>query len=179
MRGSDEDPDARELAEELGVAESDLPLLHSPTGPPGAVEAVEATADGESDAHLTLTGAFDVLDDTERQIVYLRFVREVSRREAAAALGMTADQLRRRTRIALAKLRAELEDSAFSAVAAGDGAEADGPVPEAAPAPEEESGHQPSPLPRAARRASAVGGSSSGCRPRCTRSWPGPRSARA
>ena len=123
-------PDPRELAEELGVEEADLPLLESPAGP---LADVAAASDGDVDAHLALTGAFDVLDETERQIVYLRFVREESRRETAAALGMTADQLRRRTRIALAKLRAELEDSAFPAVAAGDG-EADGP--DAAPAPD-------------------------------------------
>lgn len=121
-------PDARELAEELGVAESDLPLLHSPEAP---AEAVDATVDGDPDAHLSLTGAFDVLDDTERRIVLLRLVRDVSRRETAAELGMTADQLRRRTRVALAKLRAELEDSAFPAVAA----ESDGPAPDAAPEP--------------------------------------------
>jgi RNA polymerase sigma-B factor len=149
-------PDARELAEELGVAESDLPLLHSPTGPPEAAEAVEATADGDPEAHLTLTGAFDVLDETERQIVYLRFVREVSRREAAAELGMTADQLRRRTRIALAKLRAELEDSAFLTAAAGEGTEADGPAPEAAPAPGASENGATAPVQR--RRAGERGG---------------------
>jgi RNA polymerase sigma-B factor len=134
-------PDARELAQELGVSESDLPLLHSPAGPPDVVEAVEATADGDPDAHLTLTGPFDVLDDTERQIVHRRLVREVSRREAAAELGMTADQLRRRTRVALAKLRAELEDSAFPAVAA----ESDGPAPEPEPAPEADRNGAPGP----------------------------------
>jgi len=149
-------PDARELAQELGVAESDLPLLHSPAGPPEGLEAVQTTADRDPDAHLTLTGVFDVLDESERQIVYLRFVREVSRRDAAAALGMTADQLRRRTRVALAKLRAEIEDSAFPAVAAGDGAEADGPVPEAAPAPEESQNGGAAPAPR--RKAGERGG---------------------
>jgi RNA polymerase sigma-B factor len=104
-------PDSRELAEELNVAEADLPVLESPADLPE--ELVEATTNGELESHLQLTGAFDVLDETERRIVYLRFIREVSRREAAAELGMTADQLRRRTRAALAKLRAELEDSAF------------------------------------------------------------------
>ena len=93
------------------MEEEDLPVLEGPADLPA--EAVEATTDGELESHLLLTGAFDVLDETERRIVYLRFVREVSRREAAAELGMTADQLRRRTRAALAKLRAELEDSAF------------------------------------------------------------------
>ena len=104
-------PDSRELAAELGVGEEDLAVLESPADLPA--EAVDATTDGELESRLLLTGAFDVLDDTERRIVYLRFVREVSRREAAVELGMTADQLRRRTRVALGKLRAGLEDSAF------------------------------------------------------------------
>jgi len=126
-------PDSRELADELGVAEADLPVLESPAGLP---EPVVSTADGDLEDHLVLTGAFDVLDETERQIVYLRFVREVSRREAAAELGMTADQLRRRTRAALAKLRAELEGSAFPNIAPDNRPEADEPAPEATPAPE-------------------------------------------
>jgi RNA polymerase sigma-B factor len=124
-------PDSRELAEELGVTEADLPVLESPADL--REEAAEGTTHGELESHLELTGAFDVLDETERRIVYLRFVREVSRREAAAELGMTADQLRRRTRAALAKLRAELEDSAFPNIAHENREEADEPEPEAAP----------------------------------------------
>jgi RNA polymerase sigma-B factor len=127
-------PDSRELAEELGVAEADLPVLESPGDLPE--EAVDATTNGELESHLELTGAFDVLDETERRIVYLRFVREVSRREAAAELGMTADQLRRRTRTAVAKLRAELEGSAFPNIAHENRDEAEEPEPEATLAPE-------------------------------------------
>jgi hypothetical protein len=126
-------PDSHELAEELGVAVEDLPVLESPADLPG--EAVEGTTDGGLESHLLLTGAFDVLDETERRIVYLRFVRELSRREAAAELGMTADQLRRRTRAALAKLRAELEDSAFPNIAHENPDQADEPEPEAMLAP--------------------------------------------
>ena len=106
---------------------------YSRVRPTCAEEAAEATTDGELESHLRLTGAFDVLDETERRIVYLRFVREVSRREAAAELGMTADQLRRRTRAALAKLRAELEDSAFPNIARENRDEADEPEREATP----------------------------------------------
>jgi RNA polymerase sigma-B factor len=126
-------PDSRELAEELGVEEQDLPVLEGPAALPE--ETVQATSDDELESHLLLTGAFDVLDETERRIVYLRFVREVSRREAAAELGMTAEQLRRRTRVALAKLRVELEDSAFSNIAR-ENREADEPASDATPAPE-------------------------------------------
>jgi RNA polymerase sigma-B factor len=127
-------PDSRELAEGLGVAEADLPVLESPGDLPE--EALEGSTNGELESHLELTGAFDVLDETERRIVYLRFVREVSRREAAAELGMSADQLRRRTRAALAKLRAELEEGAFPSVAHEDRDEAGEPEPEAKPAPQ-------------------------------------------
>jgi RNA polymerase sigma-B factor len=125
-------PDSRELAEELGVEEQDLPVLE---GPAALEEMVQATTDGELESHLLLTGAFDVLDETERRIVYLRFVRDVSRREAAAELGMTAEQLRRRTRVALTKLRVELEESAFSNIAR-ENREADEPASDATPAPE-------------------------------------------
>lgn len=63
----------------------------------------------------TVLGAdvFQTLDETERAIIYLRLVREMSGQEAAAQLGISKDQLRRRARSALAKLRGELEASAF------------------------------------------------------------------
>lgn len=126
-------PYSRELAEELGVEEHDLPVLEGPADL--LEEPVQATTDGELESHLLLSGAFDVLDETERRIVYLRFVQEVSRREAASELGMTAEQLRRRTRIALAKLRVELEESAFSTITR-ENREADEPASDATPAPE-------------------------------------------
>jgi RNA polymerase sigma-B factor len=104
-------PTSRELARELHVPEDELPVLAG--GAVVAEPAEEAASEDPVDEHLLLTGAFDVLDDTERQIIYLRFVREVSRRQAAAELGMTTDQLRRRTRAALGKLRTQLEQSAM------------------------------------------------------------------
>jgi RNA polymerase sigma-B factor len=104
-------PTSRELAGELQVLEDELPVLSGPAVQPEPAE--EAAREDPVDEHLLLTGAFDVLDDTERQIVYLRFVREVSRRQAAVELDMTTDQLRRRTRAALGKLRTQLEQSAM------------------------------------------------------------------
>jgi RNA polymerase sigma-B factor len=104
-------PTSRELAAELGVDEDELPLLAQPGVLPAPDD--EAASEDGLDERLLLSGAFDMLDDTERQIVYLRFVRELSRREAATELGMTTDQLRRRTRAALGKLRTELEQSAM------------------------------------------------------------------
>jgi RNA polymerase sigma-B factor len=126
-------PDSRELAEELGVAEEDLPVLDGLADLPE--QPVAATTDSDLESRLLLTGAFDVLDETERRIVYLRFVSEVSRREAAAELGMTAEELRRRTRSAVAKLRAELEDSAFPRLAHEHRDDAAEPESEATPAP--------------------------------------------
>ena len=107
-------PSSRELAAELGVDEGDLPVLDGPAALPELAE--EAATDGALDEHLLLAGVFDVLDDSERQIIYLRFVRELSRREVAAELGMTAEQLRRRTRAAMGKMRTQLEQSAMAVV---------------------------------------------------------------
>jgi RNA polymerase sigma-B factor len=105
-------PSSRELADELGVDEGELPVLEGPGALPEQAE--NAATDGALDEHLLLTGAFDALDDSERQIVYLRFVRELSRREVAAELGMSADQLRRRTRAAMGKMRTQLEQGAMA-----------------------------------------------------------------
>jgi HicB family/Sigma-70, region 4 len=96
-------------------------VLEGPAGLPYeghevAANGQEVAVDGELEDKFMLAGAFDVLDETERRIVYLRFVQELSRREVAARLGMSADQLRRRTREALAKLRAEIEEAAFPGV---------------------------------------------------------------
>jgi transcriptional regulator with XRE-family HTH domain len=66
-----------------------------------------------SESRLLLAGAFQSLDDTDRRILYLRFVRELSRREVADELGISQSALARRTNAALAKVRAELEGNAF------------------------------------------------------------------
>ena len=66
-----------------------------------------------SESRLLLAGAFQSLDDTDRRILYLRFVRELSRREVADELGFSQSALARRTKAALAKVRAELEGNAF------------------------------------------------------------------
>jgi RNA polymerase sigma-B factor len=139
-------PNPRELAAELGVPEEDLPVLESPAGL--SEDAIEADVSGDADSHLLLAGAFDVLDDTERRIVYLRFVREASRREAAAELGLTADQLRRRTRTALAKLRAGLEGNAFAHVASENAGAAGKPEPGVTAPPERNGDARPAARPR-------------------------------
>src|SRR5919108_93522 len=58
---------------------------------------------------LMLASAFEVLNERERQIVYLRFVRDKSRTEVAQELGISARHLSRQTQVALSKLREQLE----------------------------------------------------------------------
>lgn len=85
----------------------DEPAEHGGTAQQGASVEVEL------DERILLANVFQSLDDTERAIIYLRLVREVGRQESATQLGMSEDRLRRSTRAALAKLRGELERSAF------------------------------------------------------------------
>jgi RNA polymerase sigma-B factor len=80
---------------------------------PQAAPAATAAGQIELDDRILHADAFQSLDDTERSIVYLRFVQEVSGRETATQLGMSEDRLERRTRSALTKLRGDLERSAF------------------------------------------------------------------
>jgi RNA polymerase sigma-B factor len=108
-------PSGPELAAEVGVSEDDLARLES-TIAHAEAEAAADTGSSEleaSEARLLLTGAFGTLDDTDRTILYLRFVQERSRREVADQLGMSQNSLARRTNAALSKLRAELEGRAF------------------------------------------------------------------
>jgi RNA polymerase sigma-B factor len=108
-------PSQNELAEVLGVTLDDLGRLEN--GSNGSVDdRASDTAASEFDAsesRLLLADAFRTLDETERAIIYLRFVRERSRREAAEELKMSQSALARRTTTALSKLRGELEERAF------------------------------------------------------------------
>ena len=105
-------PTPTELAREVGVSTEDLAGLQ---GAAAGVADQAAPEDGRADeldaseSRLLLAGAFQSLDDTDRQILYLRFVRELSRREVADELGFSQSALARRTNAALAKVRAELE----------------------------------------------------------------------
>jgi RNA polymerase sigma factor (sigma-70 family) len=106
-------PAPDELANELGVEPSDIAVLEH-NGRPSDGDAAEAAAaaDTDLDERILLADAFGALDETERSIVYTRFIRDLSRRDAAKELGMTEDRLRRRTQLALSKLRGELERGA-------------------------------------------------------------------
>jgi RNA polymerase sigma-B factor len=106
-------PTADEVAAELGVTHDDLARLRTTDQPTDAPDEAGASELDSSDARLALSGAFRTLDDTERQILYLRFVEERSRREVATQLGISQSALARHVDAALAKLRAELEGRAF------------------------------------------------------------------
>ena len=56
-----------------------------------------------------LVSAFEALDERERQIVYLRFVQDLSRKHVAQKLRISERHLSRQTQVALAKLREQLE----------------------------------------------------------------------
>jgi RNA polymerase sigma-B factor len=139
-------PTSTELAREIGVTPEDLARLQSNTAS-AADQAVSEERSGEldaSEARLLLAGAFKSLDDTDRRILYLRFVRELSRREVADELGLSQSALARRSTAALAKLRAELEGRAFKPGGqARGGSSPVEPEPEAAPAadPKARAGH--------------------------------------
>jgi RNA polymerase sigma-B factor len=121
-------PSTDELAAEIEIGREELAGLEMT-----AVGTPENHADQSNDvdasvARVALSGAFHTLDDTDRKILYLRFVEERSRREVATELGMSQGALARRAEAALAKLRAELEGRAF----------AEAPTPAADEAAEEE-----------------------------------------
>ena len=97
--GADKDEVGRALAtRRSGGEQSDTAL------PEGSGDAVDV-----SDERLALASAFEALDERERQIVYLRFVRDRSRSQVAQELGISERHLSRQTHAALAKLREQLE----------------------------------------------------------------------
>jgi RNA polymerase sigma-B factor len=108
-------PTDAELATELGVSEADLAVLESTIAQAEQEIAAEpeSTTFEANEARLLVAGAFRSLDDTDRTILYLRFVQERSRREVADQLGISQSALARQTNAALSKLRAELEGRAF------------------------------------------------------------------
>jgi RNA polymerase sigma-B factor len=111
-------PSADELAAEVGVTPEDLARMETTVAPAADDHADESNDVDASVARVDLSGAFRTLDDTDRKILYLRFVEERSRRDVATELGMSQGALARRAEAALAKLRAELEGRAFAEVPA-------------------------------------------------------------
>jgi RNA polymerase sigma-B factor len=104
-------PSATELGDFLGISAEEVTQIDSSTTMPADETAVGDGLDG-SDDRMVLAGAFEVLDETDRKIVYLRFVRELSRRQTAQLIGISEAALARRTETALARLRGALEGRA-------------------------------------------------------------------
>jgi RNA polymerase sigma-B factor len=111
-------PTPSEIARRLGADENDVALALDATRAQLAVElAPEAgheTGSGQksletAEDRLFLSGAFRNLDERERRILFLRYVRDVEPNEIARELGMSGRQLSRTTKAALTKLRLGLE----------------------------------------------------------------------
>jgi RNA polymerase sigma-B factor len=144
------DPSDAELAEAVGVSAAELGELEAALRAPSRDAGTDTVADprtSASDERLLLAGAFAALDEKEREIVYLRFIEDLDRKEVASRLGISESQLGRRTRRALAKLRDELEEDGLEQATNGEAravaAPASPPEPEGAPPskPAKQSGH--------------------------------------
>ena len=121
----------------------------------------------DSDDRLLLTERMHVLDERERQIVYLRFHGDMTERQIAREVGISQAHVSRLLAAALTKLRAELAEDE-TATAAGD-TTAETVVSRAAAAPnkpESAPAKAGKPGPKAAA-AGTAGGSWCGCRATC------------
>jgi RNA polymerase sigma-B factor len=139
-------PTDAELAEAVGVSAAELADLEAALRAPTdlGTDSVADPRANASDERLLLAGAFEALDEQEREIVFLRFIEDLDRKEVAGRLGMSESQLGRRTRTALEKLRHELEGDGMQRAADGMQPAADGePVQPQAPVPIA----QPEPVP--------------------------------
>ena len=94
------DPSDAELAAELAITRVELAGLQAALreAPAGEAEApAPARHEPDADERLVLAGAFETLDDQEREIVFLRFVEDLDRKEVARRLGISESQLGRRS----------------------------------------------------------------------------------
>ena len=111
-------PTPAEVARALGVDKEEVAQALAARPPVGEQAGDASLAEGAldevdvSDERLALASAFEALDERERQIVYLRFVRDRSRSQVAEELGISERHLSRQTQAALAKLREQLEFAA-------------------------------------------------------------------
>jgi RNA polymerase sigma-B factor len=146
-------PTAAEVARELGADKEDVAQALSARRPDGEHEDASLGEGSRemyhlSDDRLMLASAFEVLNERERQIVYLRFVRDKSRTEVAQELGISARHLSRQTHVALSKLREQLERAGQATAATSErpGTAAAGAGRRSGPTPRGE-------IPRASRKA--------------------------
>ncbi|HEX4733533.1 MAG TPA: sigma-70 family RNA polymerase sigma factor [Thermoleophilaceae bacterium] len=106
------EPSASEIAMEVGASEDDVALALD-AGAAQAVELQPGDIEGASfdaiDDRLFLSDAFRGLDERERRIMYLRYIRDAEPDAIAAELGISRRQVARNTDEALKKLRHGLE----------------------------------------------------------------------
>jgi RNA polymerase sigma-B factor len=131
-------PSDAELAEAVGISTAELAELEAALRAPAANTGTDTVPDpraSAADDRLLLAGAFEALDDQEREIVYLRFIEDLDRKAVAGRLGISESQLGRRTRRALAKLRHELEEDGLARATNGEATPVSAPEPTPEPAP--------------------------------------------
>jgi RNA polymerase sigma-B factor len=108
------EPSTGEIAAELGAEEGDVALALD-AGASQAVELQPGDAEGGGETldatedRLFLSEAFRGLDERERRIIYLRYIRDAEPDAIAAELGISRRQVARNTEEALKKLRDGLE----------------------------------------------------------------------
>ena len=106
-----------ELAAELDIDPDDLAYLEGARAVQSFPDpdlllvrsASRASEAALSDERMQLAAAFRALAPAEQEVLYLRYVRDLGRTEAADRLGISEGQLSRRTQAALGKLRAQIE----------------------------------------------------------------------
>jgi RNA polymerase sigma-B factor len=107
------EPSLTELAAELGVDEDEVAKAEvATTAELGSLdELLSPDSSSAAEDRLALADAFERLDEHERRIVYLRFVRDLDADAVARELRISKRHLSRQTQVALAKLRRGLESS--------------------------------------------------------------------
>jgi RNA polymerase sigma-B factor len=107
-------PTEAEVARELGASEQDVALALDADRASQPLELGDESQEGATaldavEDRVFLAGAVRGLDERERRILYLRYVRDLEPAEIAREVGLSPRQLSRTTRDALDKLRIELE----------------------------------------------------------------------
>jgi RNA polymerase sigma-B factor len=106
------EPSWAELATELGVDEHAVAAaLTAQRATADDASLREAVGAGSTEERVLLAEAFEGLDERERRILYLRYVRDLEPDRVASELGISRRHLSRQTQAALAKLRGGLGDA--------------------------------------------------------------------
>ena len=107
------EPTLAELAADLGVDEDEVAQAEvATTAERGSLdELLSPDSSLAADDRLALADAFEGLEEDERRLLYLRYVRDLDADAVARELGISKRHLSRRTQAALAKLRAGLAES--------------------------------------------------------------------